>query len=138
MTNIDVLENKISTVKKYLKILEGYQKYPQAEIENDINLRGALERYLYLAIQSTIDLAEGIIALKSLRKPSTMAENFVILKEESLISIELRDKLVQMTGFRNIITHDYAEINFDIVYEVLKEGMKDIEAFIEITEGIEA
>ncbi len=137
MTNLDVLENKISTVKKYLTLLESYQKYSQNEIEDDINLKGALERYLYLAIQSTIDLAEGVISLKSLRKPSTMAENFLILNEQHLISTELKDQLVQMTGFRNIITHDYAEINFDIVYEVLKEGLKDIETFTGVVEKIE-
>lgn len=36
MTNLSVIENKISAIKKYLKILERYQKYSQKEITDDI------------------------------------------------------------------------------------------------------
>jgi len=41
MTNLAVIENKISAVKKYLKILEEYKKYSVKKLETDINLRGA-------------------------------------------------------------------------------------------------
>ena len=40
MTNLSLIENKISSAKKYLKILEKYQKYSQEEIENDVDRRG--------------------------------------------------------------------------------------------------
>lgn len=35
-----------------------------------------------------------------------------------------------MVGLRNIIAHDYEKINYDIVYEVLQKGAKDIEEYI--------
>ncbi len=136
MTNTDILENKISAVKKYLKILEHYQSYSKNELEHDLNLRGALERYLYLAIQSTIDLAEGVIGFKSLRKPSTLAENFLILKEDGFISEALQSQMIKMTGFRNIITHDYADIDFNIAHEVLKQGLNDIKMFLKKLETL--
>jgi len=40
MTNFSVIENKISAVKKYLKIIERYKKYSKNEIVKDIDLRG--------------------------------------------------------------------------------------------------
>ena len=46
MTNLSVVENKISSIKKYLKILKGFSKKTARELENDINLKGAVERYL--------------------------------------------------------------------------------------------
>jgi len=52
------------------------------EIQDDIDLKGAVERHLYLAAQSTIDLAEALIAFRNLRKPATIAEIFRILQEE--------------------------------------------------------
>ncbi|MBC7364354.1 MAG: DUF86 domain-containing protein [Candidatus Aminicenantes bacterium] len=79
MTNISVIENRISTVKKYLKILERYKKISRKKIEEDIDLRGAVERYLYLAVQATIDLAGAVLSFKNFRKPATMSENFLIL-----------------------------------------------------------
>jgi uncharacterized protein YutE (UPF0331/DUF86 family) len=132
MININVIENKISAIQKYLKILERYQKYSREEIEENIDIKGAIERYLYLAIQSTIDLAEAVISFKNFRKPTTMAESFIILNEEGIINKELVEQLIKMVGFRNIIAHDYEEIDYDIVYDVLHHRLKDIEKFIEI------
>ena len=130
MTSLSVIENKISSVKKYLRILERYKQYSQDEIVNDIDKKGAVERYLYLAVQASIDLAESVIAYKNLRKPSTMSDSFYILQEEGIISIELTEKMVKMTGFRNIIAHDYEKLNYAIVYDVLQNRLPDIEDFL--------
>lgn len=130
MTNINVIENKISSIQKYLKILEGYKGYPQKEIEDNIDIKGAVERYLYLAIQATIDLAESVISFKNLRKPSALAESFYILNEEDIISRELTEKMARMVGFRNVVAHDYEKINYDIVYDILQNRLEDIKEFI--------
>lgn len=130
MTSLSVIENKISSVKKYLRILERYKQYSQDEIVNDIDKKGAVERYLYLAVQASIDLAESVIAYKNLRRPSTMSDSFYILQEDGIISIELTEKMVKMTGFRNIIAHDYEKLNYAIVYDVLQNRLIDIEDFL--------
>lgn len=133
MTNLSVIENKISAIRQYLKLLEPYKNYPKEKIEQDAQIRGALERYLYLATQAVIDLAEAAIAFKKLRKPTTLSESFYILNEEGLISNELSEKLVRMVGFRNTIAHDYQRINYDVVFDVLHNRLKDIEEFVEVT-----
>ena len=130
MTSIHVVENKISDVRKYLQILERYKGYSRGEIETNIDIRGAVERYLYLATQSAIDLAEAIISFKGLRKPSTLGESFSILCENGIVSAELTQKLIPMAGFRNVIAHDYTKIDYDKVYHVLHHGLQDLEAFI--------
>lgn len=130
MTHINIIENKISSVEKYLKILEGYKKYSVDEINNDLTLKGAVERYLYLVSQATIELADAIVSLKDLRKPTVYSEVFDILREEGLISGKLAEQLIKMTGFRNVVAHDYEKVNFDIIYEVLQNKLGDIEEFI--------
>lgn len=132
MTNIGILENKISAVKKYLKIVEMYKKFSISTIEKDITLKGAVERYLYLAIQETIELAEAAIALKKLRKPTTYSENFYILEEEKILSKSLTEKMVKMSGFRNFISHAYYKADFKIVYNALQNGPADIKNFLKI------
>ncbi len=130
MTNISVIENKISSARKYLKILDRYKKYTVKEIEEDLDIRGAFERYIYLAIQSTIDLAEAVISYKNFRKPSTMSEAFCILNEEDIISSDLKTKMSKMVGFRNLIAYDYDEINYEIAYSILQENLSDIHEFL--------
>lgn len=130
MTDIATIENKISAIQKYLKILEGYKKYSRKEVEDDVTIRGAVERYLYLAAQSVIDLAEAVVALKNFRKPSTMGENFYILNEQGAISPALTEKMIGLVGFRNVIAHEYEKVNYDIVFDVLHNRLADTEGFL--------
>lgn len=132
MTELATIENKISAIRKYLKILERYKKFSQEEIENDVDRRGAVERYLYLACQAAIDLAEAFISYRNFRKPTTFGETFQILSEEDVIPHELAEKLMKMAGFRNIIAHDYEIVSYAIVMDTLKNGSRDLEEFAKI------
>jgi len=46
MKNYSTIENRISQLKKYLKILERYRKFSRKEIEEDVDVRGMVERYV--------------------------------------------------------------------------------------------
>ena len=130
MSSLSVIESKISAIKKYLKILHGFKSFSQQKMENDVIQKGAMERYLYLVVQATLDLAESIIAFKEFRRPTTYSENFYILEEENFITKELSRKLVNMAKFRNIIAHDYENVDFSVVYAALQNNLVDIEGFI--------
>ncbi|MBU1091310.1 DUF86 domain-containing protein [Patescibacteria group bacterium] len=136
MTNFNIIENKISSVQKYLDILEKYKKYSKKEIQNDVDIKGAVERYLYLATQATIELAGAVVSFKNLRKPSTLRESFQILNEKDIIKIELMEKMTSMVGFRNTIAHDYEDLDYGIVYDVLQNKLKDIKEFQETIKNI--
>lgn len=93
-------------------------------------VRDALERVLFLVVQSCIDLGEMLIAHRQLRKPASQGEIFEILEEQKIIPHELKEKLVKMTGFRNVIAHDYERVNYDRVFEVLHKDLADVEEFV--------
>ncbi|OGE64451.1 hypothetical protein A3I48_03445 [Candidatus Daviesbacteria bacterium RIFCSPLOWO2_02_FULL_36_7] len=130
MSNISVVESKASSIQKYLKILKTFQHFPQNKLESDLILKGAVERYLYLLSQAVIDLAEALIALKDFRRPTTYSDTFHILHEEEFIDADLTEKLIKMSGFRNIIAHDYEDLDFGIIYDVLQNHLQDIEEFL--------
>lgn len=134
MNNINVVENKISSVRGYLIILENYKKYSSEEISKDITLKGAVERYLYLVTQATIDLAQAFLSFKGFRKPESAAETFEILCERKIIDDNLKISMMRMTGFRNVIAHDYADLDNLIVYDVLQNKIEDIKNFLNLVE----
>src|SRR3989339_2153933 len=103
MTNLNILENKISDIRKYLNILSKYGDVTAGGMEGNIELSGAIERYMYLVTQASIDLAESIIAYKNLRKPRFYKEAFSILEEEKLLDVGLAKSLKEMAGFRNVL-----------------------------------
>lgn len=136
MSTLTVIENKISSIRKYLVILEGFKKYSEAELFHDTTVTGAFERYLYLATQATIELGESYIAYKDFRKPTTMRETFAILEENGIIDDVLEKKLSNMAGFRNALAHDYEELDTAMLYDALHNRLGDIEEFISVIEKI--
>ncbi len=128
------IESKISAIKKYLRELDNYQEVSADDIREIGQVRGAVERYLQLAVQSTIDLAETVIAYKKLRKPSTLSESFDILREGKIIDDKLSEQLINIAGFRNIIIYQYREVDEEIMINILKNNLGDIEGFIKIIE----
>lgn len=135
MSTQALVEDKISQVQKYVHILHAYQEHSQTAIEQDVTLRGAVERYLYLLAQTTIDLAEVTAAYKKMRKPATMSETFDILSEGGVITETLRENMIRLTGFRNVLAHDYTKIDYGIVYDVLTNRLVDVEEFVQAVDA---
>ena len=51
-----------------------------------------------------------------------------IFLEKGMISLELSEKCwVRMIGFRNTLVHGYMDVDRTIIYEVLQNGLGDIE-----------
>ena len=132
MTGKNIIEQQISDIRRYLKILGGLQKYSQKTIEDDPIIKGALERYLYLLAQETIQLGEAVVSLKEFRRPDTYAEVFRILHEHKFITAALAEKLIAMAKFRNFISHDYKKADYKIIYDILQNGLKDAENFLKV------
>ena len=83
---------------------------------------------LQRAIQLCVDLAAHVIADTAARAPSTMAENFEILKNLSVIGPELATRLTKAVGFRNIAVHSYQDIDWKIVFHICRDNLGDFRA----------
>lgn len=132
MTNLDYLSDQVSSVERYLTLLDRYRTVTRSQLDTDPTLRGAVERYLYLVAQSTIDLAESFIAYRGYRKPTGYREIFEILEEQGVLEPTFAARLKAMTGFRNVLAHDYVALNLDTAIRVLTHDRVDIEAFLAV------
>lgn len=129
MTKRD-FKSKIEEVKRYLIQAKKFSTLNHAQLLASDEKRLAVERALFLVAQSAIDLAESFCHLKKFRRPSSMHEAFAVLCENSVIDEQLCANLLKMVGFRNVLTHGYAKIDYKKLIQVLKSGLKDIEKLI--------
>lgn len=53
------------------------------------------------------------------------------LEEASVLSASMTETLRSMRGFRNILVHEYGEVDDAIVYDRARHGREDFEAFRE-------
>jgi len=121
--------NKLERLQKYVRILNSYKKYSFQDINEDFTLRGAIERYLEVSLECCIDIGEMIISSRGLRKPETYREVIEILGEVDILPQGFAERFAEATKFRNILVHMYAEIDVEMVYEILQNNLGDFDEF---------
>lgn len=127
MVRTEVIRKRLNKLDEYLKILNDLKKYSLNEFTSTPEYYGSVERFLQLAIETTLDIGNHIVADLGLGEVNWYSDIATIMEEKNFISIDLREKWIQMVGFRNILVYDYLEVDRKIVYEVLQTRLGDIE-----------
>jgi uncharacterized protein YutE (UPF0331/DUF86 family) len=129
MTEQEKISQKLESLGEYLRYLKMCRKYSLEELKGDPIIRGAVERYLHLAAECVIDIAEIMIATRGLRKPEDYREAIDILGEAEIIPAAFAGYFSPIAGFRNILVHEYARIDLQEVYRHLVKDLDDFEKF---------
>jgi len=125
----DEILAKLEMLKGYVEILRGYRSRTLEEVKADPTLRGAIERYLQVALECTFDVGEMMISLGGFRKPGTYKEVIEVLGEKGVLSEEFVERFAPAAGFRNILVHMYAEVDVEKVHKFLQENLEDFNDF---------
>jgi len=130
MVNVDLIETKLAQLAGYSADLQEAQGYPPEQFASDKKIQRYVERTLHLAIECCLDIGSHIIADKNWREPNDKKDIFAILQENNLIPIQLLPDLLKMAQFRNILVHDYAKIDPEIVYNIMQQNLRDFQEFL--------
>jgi uncharacterized protein YutE (UPF0331/DUF86 family) len=95
----------------------------EALFQSDADLVDIVERNFHLAIEALIDLAAHAAASRGLTRPETSAALFESLAEAGALPSEQASAARQWVGFRNILVHQYAEIDRAIVFRTLQREL---------------
>ena len=121
--------SKLERLQEYVRILNSYRKYSIQEIKKDFTLKGAVERYLEVSLECVLDIGEMVISKEGFRKPETYREVIEILGEKGILPEEFAKRFAEVAKFRNILVHMYAEVDVEMVYEILKNNLGDFDEF---------
>ena len=61
--------------------------------------------------------------------PSEEDDLFERLEESGIISSDMKETLKKMKGFRNLLVHEYGQINDEIVYDMVRNRLSDFTDF---------
>ena len=127
MVRPEVIRKRLNKIDEYLVVLQRLQRYGRDEFLSDPERYGSAERFLHLAIEALLDMGNHVIADEGLGVVDWYSDVPRIFLEKGMISLELSEKWVRMIGFRNTLVHGYMDVDRSIVYEVLQNGLGDIE-----------
>ena len=129
MDEKEKVARKIRSMKKYVDFLSSYKSITKERLEEDYELRSAIERNLHLAIESALDIGEVIISAEDFEKPEDYRSVILILGEHKVIPRDFAERFAEAAKFRNILVHMYAEVDVEMVYEILQNNLGDFDEF---------
>ncbi len=129
MVDPNVIQAKLRFLREYLQDLEEYQDITIEDYVQSKKDQRFIERTLHLACECCIDIAAHVISRKSLRPPRDNKDLFLVLFENEFISAPVQSAMTKMVQFHNIVVHDYARIDPNIVVGILHRDMKDFTRF---------
>ena len=100
------------------------------EFNNNPLLYGSAERFLHLAIEALIDIGNHIISDDDLGRVDVYKDIAIILAENNYVSEQEKQLFTRIIAFRNILVHDYMDLDRDIIFKLLKNNLDDIRGIL--------
>ena len=125
-----VILKKISHIRHNLSRLRGKGSISLAFFKEDLDMQDSVLHNLQLAVQGCTDIGSHIISDEGWGIAGSLNEIFYILQDKGVITHDLTEKMVSMVGFRNILVHEYEDVDLDIVYDILCSHLKDIDEYL--------
>ena len=130
MVDSHVILARVAKIRECVRKLETLAALEEDAFLNDVSATDSAERNIQIAIQSVIDIGNHSVADMDLGTPKDYKEIFSVLTANNIISEPLAEKLASMTGLRNVLVHDYLEIDLRLIYRIIKSELGDFEEFI--------
>ena len=129
MVDQDRVDELLATLARYVRILRDLSEIPLADYQADPRNFGSAERFLQLAIETTLSVGHHIIAGAGFDQPTTYAEVFRVLGKEGVLDAEFAAALEPMARMRNRLVHHYEDVEPERVHELLRTRLGDFDRF---------
>ena len=124
----EVIDARLRELSRRLRRVAARQPASAKALAADEDLQDILARNLEVAIQTCIDIAYHLCGAHGV-VPITAAEAFAELAKRKLLERGLAGRLQLAVGFRNVLVHEYTDIDWKIVMQVMRTGTRDLAAF---------
>ena len=121
MVDEEVVIRKLATIERYLRHLRDEQQIEEAGYLDNDRTQRVVERLFNNLINTCIDLAAHLRAAEGLPDTGSAAGDMQTLIEVGVLPNPLGERMIEMTGFRNALTHDYEAIRQPEVYRQLQD-----------------
>jgi uncharacterized protein YutE (UPF0331/DUF86 family) len=123
----ELVQRRLERLDEYLDILRKLQRYSREEFVADPERYGSAERFLQLSIEVLSDLGNHVIADEGLGTVKVTADIPRLLHDAGMLDADMADCWARMIGFRNVLVHEYLDINRSIVHENLAQRLEDFQ-----------
>ena len=107
---------KLNKVQNYYDELKSLSSISLDEYLGNSIYRRAVERTLQLIVESATDINNMLLKMLGQKGAVDYYNSFINLAEQDIIPMDFALKIAPSTGLRNILVHEYEEIDDKVVY----------------------
>jgi uncharacterized protein YutE (UPF0331/DUF86 family) len=127
MVDEEIFHRRLRSLDETLSILRKLRLYSYQEFMAEPERYGSAERFLQLAIEALLDMGSHLVASREMGTVTKYRDIPALLERHGYLTRSQRERWTKIIGFRNILVHDYLEIDRGIVYQILQESLGDID-----------
>lgn len=133
MTDIDseVVLVRLRLIAKYRNALEEFNSVSLDDYLNDFRQQLIVERLLQLMVEATTDTNRYLLSRLHQIRPATYFDSFIEAGRQGIVSLKLAAKLAQSAGMRNILVHQYKDIDSRIVFAAISKALEQYPLYIQ-------
>lgn len=109
------LRAKLRQIRELLDDLDGLGHLDATRLRTDRPVTLAAERVLTLVVDLAFAINSHIAVSALERAPDSYADSFVLAAEAKVIGVELAEALLPSAGMRNVLVHNYLDIDYQRV-----------------------
>jgi uncharacterized protein YutE (UPF0331/DUF86 family) len=125
----DVILRKVAELETYQDQLKEFSGITVEAYRADWKSQRIVERTLQMMIETCADIAGHIASDRNMRSPTSYADTFTVLSENGIIDADLSTIMGKMAKFRNVVVHQYEQVDAEIVVLILKRHLADFDHF---------
>ncbi|KAF3890910.1 DUF86 domain-containing protein [Tolypothrix bouteillei VB521301] len=127
----EVVLVRIRLVVKYCDTLEKFKSISLDEYLGDFSQQLIVERLLQLMVEAATDINKYLLLQLYEINPTTNFDSFSQAGQKGIITQNLADELAKSVGMRNILVHQYKDINSTIVFSAIPKALEQYRLYVQ-------
>lgn len=132
MFDKEKIEKKLMVIERERTLLDDSIEVSYEEFiseDNSLMYDATLHR-LQVALQAVLDVSQYIVAHMVLGDYSENKKVFDLLEKEGILNSDLAEVLKGAIGVRNILVHQYEDVDPKVIFDILENHLNDFDKFI--------
>ena len=125
----DLIQRRLADLQRNLKTLQQWKSVPYETWVASTERIWAAERGLQTSIQIVLDVGNHLLAQLGENNVEDYAGVIVGLGTAGILPVDFSERIKPMAGFRNLLVHEYAELDLREVHRILRDQLTDFETF---------
>ena len=129
MIDLGMIQSRLDAIDESVRLLKELKGVPLEAIASDSWKLGGAKYYLQTSIEAVLDICKYLVANAQHGMPEMYRDLALVLSKEGVFPKEFAVRLAQMIGLRNVLVHQYLQVDLEKLHMAIQKDLGDFDEF---------